>query len=897
MAKVVIAELDLNIDSLIKSTSDVKKSIDDLKKSQQELVKSGDTNSEQFEQNASNLKTLNNEYKAGMKAILDNAKAISEQSNSTELLNLVLSQEVKSISEARESNKLLNKLRNETNVTTQEGIDQLNALNARLDANNDFIKENADQYLKQKINIGNYSESIKDALSNLNPLNGGLEGFVERSKEAGGAGNLVKNSLGGMATGFVGVAKASIAFIATPIGAFITALVVVFGSIKAAMDRSSESTAKITKIFSVFTGIVNVLLKGVSVLGDYFINSYVKILDQVAVATEAAMRGIANALEFLGFDEAAKSVNGFTDSTKESIKASLDLANAEKLLEKEQRKARLTQLQYQKEAEQFRQIRDDENRTIAERIKANEDLGLVLKRQLKDELAIAELALTIANARLKAEGESSALLDQQADALTQIADIQERITGQESEQLVNRVSLQKEAAARTKEIQEKAEADRQEIIQKSIEKSKAELEIFIESQGIKAKSLADELKIAEEVRDKQLAILKTELKNKRITQEQFNLQSLQSNNEFLQKQAEATVANAERELKLFIDANKSKIDNNKFLTQEITNEELERLRLIGEAQKEADRIKFEQGLINKQAFDDGIMAIEAETRAKQQAILDAQIASDLEKQAIDQENKIAQIENEFIQRQADLDRARQQEIDAAEKTGADVALINSKYAVLQKRLDNDLLNFKLNEYSKTFSLIQGLFKENTLISKAAAIAQVGIDTFQKSFQSFAQAKVYFSNPLTTALGVNAAIQGGLTIATGAATVAKIAGVKFEKGGIQEVGGKRHSQGGTKFYGDDGTTFEAEQGEGIGVLNRGAFSAFMDFNNSFNGGTSRPNFMQGGGIITQGVQSQSFGLDANQIIEIISSIPAPIVAVTDIQRETGNFVRVVNGADF
>ena len=78
----------------------------------------------------------------------------------------------------------------------------------------------------------------------MNPLNGGLEGFIGRADEAGGAGNLVANSLGGMAQGFLGVAKAGLAFIATPVGAFVLALVVVFGAVKNAMNRSEEATAK-----------------------------------------------------------------------------------------------------------------------------------------------------------------------------------------------------------------------------------------------------------------------------------------------------------------------------------------------------------------------------------------------------------------------------------------------------------------------------------------------------------------------------------------------------------------------------------------------------------------------------------------------------------------------------
>ena len=143
----------------------------------------------------------------------------------------------------------------------------------------------------------------------------------------------------------------------------------------------------------------------------------------------------------------------------------------------------------------------------------------------------------------------------------------------------------------------------------------------------------------------------------------------------------------------------------------------------------------------------------------------------------------------------------------------------------------------------------------------------------------------------------APIAAGVAYASGAMNAAKVAGIKFEKGGIQEVGGNRHSAGGTKFYGEDGTVFEAEQGEGIGVLNRGAFASFMNFNNSHGNGSSTPTFMAGGGIITQGVKSQSNGIDMNTILSIVRNLPAPVVAVTDIHYESDNYIKVVNGADF
>lgn len=894
MAKITIAELDIDVQAMLASTSQVKKVIDDLKKSQAELVKSGDTNSKAFVENASNLKVLNAEYTAGVKALADNTKATADQANRTDLLNLALKGEVSSIAEARAQNALLNKLRNETNVTTEEGKAQLTELNKKLDSNNDFIKENADQYLKQKINIGNYSDSIKDALQNLNPFNGGLAGFTQRSQEAGGAGNLLKTSLGGVVSGIGGMIKASLAFIATPIGAVIAIvagasliLYNVFAKLDPVMDKIEQITAAVGAAFDTARQAIMAFVTGAKSLTEAFSNlggSMASAAKDAAKLKEAqqdlndalSSQEVTNAKAMQQYDELILKSKNKTLTEKESI-------------------AYLNQAQGILEAN-FKQRTALSNAEIKNAIEAARIKGDLSDQEVNN---LQRNTVAYANYLLNAGRISQAEYDNIKKAeLGKIA-IQSETTSRR-EKAQNREDKLNEDAATAKQkanddaiaAQEKATARAEKAIEAGISKSKTELEFFIASQGFKAKSLEDELKLAEQIRDKKLAILRTELEKGKITQAEYNLQALTEKQTFLKAQADIAIANADIELKAFIDANKSKLDANKFLTEESLNQELSRLASIEEAQKEAERVRFENGLINKQAYEDAVKAIDEKTKADQQLVIDAKIAADLEKNAIDQENKIAATESEFAQRQADLDRAYQQELTAAEKTGADKKLIEEKYAKFQKEIDLQVQKSKLEAISQTLGSAAALFKENTLAYKALSIAQISIDTILAAQGAY---KAMIGIPVVGP--TLAPIAAGIAYASGAMNAAKVAGVKFEHGGIQEVGGKRHSAGGTKFYGEDGTTFEAEQGEGIGVLNRGAFASFMDFNNSHGNGKSTPTFMAGGGIITQGVQSQSNGMNADDILNIIKSMPAPVVAVTDIHSASDNYARVVNGADF
>jgi tRNA uridine 5-carbamoylmethylation protein Kti12 len=133
---------------------------------------------------------------------------------------------------------------------------------------------------------------------------------------------------------------------------------------------------------------------------------------------------------------AAKGVDTFTNAIKDGSAAAVAPAAAQGKLDIAQRQQKNT-IRLSKVAEKLRQIRDDESLSIAQRTQANKDLGIVLKQQLNAELAIARQALLVANLRIKAEGKSKEALEKQAQALTGISDIQERIVGQEQSNYIN----------------------------------------------------------------------------------------------------------------------------------------------------------------------------------------------------------------------------------------------------------------------------------------------------------------------------------------------------------------------------------------------------------------------------------------------------------------------------
>jgi hypothetical protein len=921
-----IAQLDIDLNPLIKSTQEVGTAIESIKKKQDELKKSGQTLSAEYIQNQADLKSLTSAYNANIKAITDSTQAQANQANRLDLINLALNQEVISIKDARDQNALLNKLRNEANLTTEEGRNELKLLNDRLDENNKFIKENADQYLKQKINIGNYSESIQDAVANLNPLNGGLSAFVGRAQEAGGVGKLLTTSLGAIGQGILGVTRASLAFIATPIGAVIAVIGLAIGALvnylkntQSGIDAVTSVTRPLQAIFSALSTLVSSLGKG---LVEAFSNPKKALTDladfvkQNLINRFTAFAEILDGIISLDFKkvtngvlQAGTGVENLTDKIQAGAEATGkfldDAAKKGAEIDRLTKEIERSQLDYNRQVRLTGDLIDeqlliskDASRSYAERgaaayeiIRLTAELGAqeeeIIKKKLKQldiEQSLKDVKdLTIEDQQKRIE------LENELDAA------QDRGLNSELDQSRVLSGLRKEQQQQAEEARKAEIERRQKILDDALAKSQAELNLFISTQGIKAKSLQEELSLIEGIAQKKFEINQKEFNaSKKTAVDKLQLETANNDvkNELIKGQTDLVIANAQRELGQFELINKTKIDQNKFLTEQLVADEKIRLDLIKKEQLDFEALRLKTKVINEQQYSDAIRSINEEDKAKREELRLAEETATNEKRVLDLENLLAQnqtdFDNELALKLQRLDLQKQAELKSAEKTGADKNIILKKYSDAEVSLRNAVEQSKLSLISQGLSQAKELFAENTTAYKALAVAEASINTYMAA-----------SLALKTYAYPVGGIFAGLAIAQGLLNVSKIVGVKFEKGGIQQVGGKRHSAGGTKFYGEDGTAFEAEAGEGIGVLNRGAFGAFMDFNNRFNGGSSSPSFMEGGGIITQGVRSTS--LDINQLAQVtiaaIEAMPSPIVAVTDINRGQNNMATVESGANF
>lgn len=192
----------------------------------------------------------------------------------------------------------------------------------------------------------------------------------------------------------------------------------------------------------------------------------------------------------------AKGISDYAKSTVQAASATVELNKQAEL------SAVINQgliEKFDRQAEQQRQIRDDEAKTIEERIAANEELGRVLEEQEKLMLANVDIQIKAAQAEFdKNNNQENAIALQ--EALNEKAAVQAQIEGFRSEQLINVNSLIREQ----KDLEDEAAEKRIEDAEKEIELQERKKEGIFAAMDAVAMASGQESKIA-----KALFLLKT----------------------------------------------------------------------------------------------------------------------------------------------------------------------------------------------------------------------------------------------------------------------------------------------------------------------------------------------------------------------------------------------------
>lgn len=327
---------------------------------------------------------------------------------------------------------------------------------------------------------------------------------------------------------------------------------------------------------------------------------------------------------------------------------------------------------------------------------------------------------------------------------------------------------------------------------------------------------------------------------------------------------------------------------------------------LNQAILEKERYRLQQGLITQQEFDN----IRLEQRvAFQEQVAELEKAEEDKKKeaaAIDLENKRAieeeNITSDFERETLRLEQQYQLEVAAAEKVGADVTLIEAKYAQIREKREKELVNAKLQMTADIAGQISNIMGQESAAGKVFALAQATINTYLGASKAIAQG------------GIWGVAQAAIVIAAGLKQVASIAKVKedvpktntnvrkYAKGG--QIYGPSHAQGGVTFSGSNGQRFEAEGGENVYILNRRASNAInalsalnMEYGGRSFGNSSVYKYADGGGFDVLSSQSltnlnkavkkdvdlspKTIAAIALAFVDGVQNAPNPIVSVQDI----------------
>tara|TARA_R100001594_G_scaffold581_3_gene2245 strand:+ start:14092 stop:15543 length:1452 start_codon:yes stop_codon:yes gene_type:complete len=323
-----------------------------------------------------------------------------------------------------------------------------------------------------KINV-----DAKDAIKQVDKLEQGVK------KTGKGA----KDSKKGFSAMKSGVKRVGLAFKAMGIGLIVAGFAALKDALaknQAVMDKVNIASVVIGDIFQKLVNTVMAVVKSLGLLGKAVGKVLKGEFKEAGDLAKQSFDGVKEAV--VGNSESFKDfIKNAKESAKETVKYANDLVrlqNEVKLAEANQRQLQLT---YQKDAEIQRQLRDDISLTFEERIAANTKLGEILNEQFAEEQALANKKVELAELELSRNKDNIDLQVALINAKTELADLDERITGQRSEQLTNLKALEKEQAdaikatadAKQKELEDakKAADEAVKIAEKEAE-AKAQIE-------------------------------------------------------------------------------------------------------------------------------------------------------------------------------------------------------------------------------------------------------------------------------------------------------------------------------------------------------------------------------------------------------------------------------------
>ncbi|KGO88088.1 hypothetical protein Q765_03270 [Flavobacterium rivuli WB 3.3-2 = DSM 21788] len=747
-----------------------------------------------------------------------------------------------------------------------------------------------------------------------------------------------------------------IALISTGIGA----IVVVLGSLIAFLATTQEGIDAITsvtrplqaifssllgvfqnvgkKLSGIFTDPKKALIDFGNLIKDNIVNRFMGMLElfpKIGKAIGLLFSGEFSKAGQVATDAVAKvglGVDGFTDKVIKGAKATgkflEDAANKGKEIDRLTKDIERSQIALNKAQVGANDLIDeqlliskDTSRSLKDRVAASNEIIRVNQEMGDKEAAIIEKKI----ARLKIEQSLRAVTNEDRQ---EMIDLEVELDAAQDMGLDAQKEQIRVIAAARKEANAAAETARKKALDDYTNKLKAELVIFKANADAKEKSMLSEMEVAAQVRDKKIEIAKAEFK---ANKDALALQAAENEakKEYADASLDIVIRYGQAEMDLYIQQNQSKIKQGELLTDSLISEEAKRLDNIRtmqlkqlELEKKTNDTKIAEKQKNNQALSEADLqyltakaqidrefneqiktnsdALEAQTKAKKVTQLEADKQLKLLNAKTEYDQQIINEQTRFDAELATLnEQLKQQDITREQYDNLKTAR-EKEHADNLKDINQAKENAVVAQYGDTFGKVAEILGKRTAAGKAAAIAEATINAYTGVSQVWASESI-LPEPFATAQKI---VSTAVVLKSALSAVRSIQSTKTpkaEKGALFSIGGNRHSDGGTMFEGADGTRFEAERGELIGVMNRNAARHFMAFNNAFPAGGSTPvtNYLESGGMVSRNIQQ---GINIKELAYEIGaataaanaiSLPAPVIGIKQIISEGNTAARVMN----
>ena len=801
--RVITAGIDIDLEAYKTDTADMLKQINALTDAQAKLKKETGKLQNATDEQLKTYVSQEGKLKDLRKSYNQNVNSIAALETGTKGLKKALDEEVKSQSQAEKNNAKLIAIRKKLNGETEAGKAAIENINKKMDANNAIIDKNVSKREAQIRGVAKYEEGILSALGKVQIFGVNL-GTVAAQGTAAAR---------GMDTAGSSMSRFSKILVATPLGAFVIVLGTLasaFASTQEGLDRINSVLRPLSALFQRFLGILQTQglkafqdlraaiddpIGALQRLGEAIVDNVINRFKALAVLGEAisklfagdfkgAAKTATDAVIQMGTgvenatDKITNAANEMANFIQESIDAGSRIDELTKDIERSENELIKRRAELTTEFERQKEIAQDVSNTEEERLAAAK-----AAIQAQNDLLQLEQSFKLKQIELKKlENELNDTSRQDLKDLANLEAEYTRYVGQAARKRASARNLEKAIIREIESDQNKQHSEEGKRLQEELERDQRRVEEKLELQALEF-------------------------------EEQFILKELNGENE--------KTLQAER---IAFDAMQ---DEQRILAED-TRRKAQIQREISDETERSNALK----LLDQQTKT-ALLENEVGQFTRIKALRDKELDDIFYNSTLTRNEKISAAQSIRDEQIRAVNESSLNEVQKAELV-SQVVKQNEEFRTDITRAENEL---RRQTARSVAGAITAIFGEQSRIGKAVALTQIGIESGVATARGIAAANaVPFPANLAAIATTIAAVATNIRNAKNIVKKAKFP--KLRQGGLIKLNGPSHEDGGVGIFDQYGNQLgEAEGGEMVGVLNKSASQAFMNFNNQFNGNNS------------------------------------------------------------